>query len=382
MNRLPDDRDLEQTVRSWMRDDDDHPADRNRQVGRVMGRVDETRQRRRRWLSLPFRHRTPAVDEHDDDLVALGGDVAARGGRIAPALMAAVAVIALLATGLLYTTFRPTDPVAAPGMSAGSGSPEPGSTWLPVDEEDEALFDRVANVWANDAIDVAEVMEVYASDAVHTALWTDRVQRFIGSNAIANRIMQSENLGSRTLQERWRIEDGPGGEHRYLSVVEDIGDMACVWWVKDGRITRHDCILPMSEEFGELFAPGEPPSDVSREDLQERLAAGWAGDRGAMESAVEPEVIHYVAFNDHAVVHKGIDEYEQVASQPGMPPPTVLAPAIDLAAPEGELRWTDFSDVGGGTLCTFWARGDKVIRHDCIVPAYTSNNPPPEEPGT
>jgi len=31
-------------------------------------------------------------------------------------------------------------------------------------------------------------------------------------------------------------------------------------------------------------------------------------------------------------------------------------------------RWVDFSSVGGGALCTFWARDDLIARHDCIVP--------------
>jgi hypothetical protein len=42
-------------------------------------------------------------------------------------------------------------------------------------------------------------------------------------------------------------------------------------------------------------------------------------------------------------------------------------PDIDLPAPQGELRWANFSSVGGGSLCVFWAAGEQSFRHDCIV---------------
>lgn len=52
---------------------------------------------------------------------------------------------------------------------------------------------------------------------------------------------------------------------------------------------------------------------------------------------------------------------------PGVP--EELADPIPLPAPEGQHRWTDYSNVGGGALCTFWALDEKLIRHDCIVPS-------------
>ena len=42
MNRTPDERDMQQAVRSWMRDEEEHPTDRNRQTGRHHGRSDES----------------------------------------------------------------------------------------------------------------------------------------------------------------------------------------------------------------------------------------------------------------------------------------------------------------------------------------------------
>lgn len=51
--------------------------------------------------------------------------------------------------------------------------------------------------------------------------------------------------------------------------------------------------------------------------------------------------------------------------------PQELTPPLPLPAPRGEHRWTDFSSVAGGSLCTFWERGGLLVRHDCIVPTFT-----------
>jgi hypothetical protein len=45
--------------------------------------------------------------------------------------------------------------------------------------------------------------------------------------------------------------------------------------------------------------------------------------------------------------------------------------AVDLPAPEGELFWADYNDMYAGTLCVFWARDDRITRHDCVVPGST-----------
>lgn len=364
-----DGRDMDAAVRSWLREDDEPTAERGRQIGRIMGRVDETQQHRRPWLSNPF----APLRSHSTRGAA--ADDGRRG--LAPAAMTAVAVVALLATGLLFMTLRQPDSAPLPAV-VSTTAPSPSPTPVPVDPVDEELFARLENLWGADAPMISEVMDLYAPDAIHTALWPGRVQRFADSNAIANQIMVAEKIPDGEFGDRVRAVDGPGGEHRYLQVVPTLG-MPCAWWLKEGKVTRQDCILPMADTFGEQFIPGQPPNESSREELAATMTRAWSGDAEALTQGASPDIVHYVVFDDHAVLHTGIDEYSDVLSPSnGMPPPTVLAPVIDLPAPEGELRWTDFNDIAGGTLCTFWAQGDKVIRHDCIVPASVQNNLPPE----
>jgi hypothetical protein len=45
---------------------------------------------------------------------------------------------------------------------------------------------------------------------------------------------------------------------------------------------------------------------------------------------------------------------------------------VDLSAPDDQIRWADFSHVGSGSLCLFWAKDGLIARHDCIVPSRTT----------
>jgi hypothetical protein len=353
---LRDDHDMKNTVRGWLREDDEPTMDRNRQVSRIMGRVDETKQRRRRWPLNPFGRR--AVHS------ATGTDGAVAGGRstkLAPMrLMTAVIVVTLVSISLLYMAARPPGPMPSPAA-------------LPVDPADEALFERMAGLWVGSESDLTVALEVYADDAVHTVLWQDDVERISGNFGIWSRMRRSEIVQQETKR-RVRLPDTADGAHRYLVVTPGSGGIACAFWVEDERITRHDCILPMSQRDA---TPAFPVADSSAVPAREELAAvvsqGWAGDDNAMEQSISADIVHHVALDNHAYTLEGLDQYQSVATAGG---PQVLAPAIDLPAPEGELRWTDFSDIAGGTLCIFWARDDQVIRHDCIVPT-TMNSPSP-----
>ena len=49
-----------------------------------------------------------------------------------------------------------------------------------------------------------------------------------------------------------------------------------------------------------------------------------------------------------------------------------IAPIVELEAPDGELHWVNFVEMGSqyvparGAVCNFWARDDQIVRHDCM----------------
>ena len=357
MNRVPDERDMDQVVRSWMREDEEHPADRNRQVGRIMGRVDETHQRRGAWRFLPFGRGAKRIDEHDEELyVGAGHAVAMRRGVSSAMALAAVAV--LIVIGAAFVTLIPRYAEVSPGAARS-----PGPTIHP---DDVAFLDRFDGTWSGAGTTLNDVSAVYAEDAVHTTLWLDGVERFTGWLEIWERIKESERVaGSRN----WiRLPDADGGEHRYLTVTENLGGIACVFWIRDELITRHDCILP-STSYSPAMPMYEPAAEgwfETREAIFEDFTPGWGSkDRTLIEATTSPEIVHHVAYDYQESTLTGIDQYMSVM---GQGEPQQLADPVPLPAPEGDHRWTDFSGVGGGSLCTFWERDGRIIRHDCIVP--------------
>ena len=143
MNRLPDERDMDQVVHSWMRDDHEHAADRNRQVGRIMGRVDETHQRRGAWRFLPFGRGRRRVDEGDEDLyVAGGGAVGVRRGVSSALAVAAVAVLLVMGVAFLALIPRTT----APGAGGVSPIPSASSVPIPIADFTTAVLPAPASV--------------------------------------------------------------------------------------------------------------------------------------------------------------------------------------------------------------------------------------------
>jgi len=348
-----DDQRLNDVVRDWMRDDDERTPDRSGQVSRIMDGADATRQRHRWWPVIPFGRRAVHSARDDERSPAAGTSSGGAVAALSPVrVVASLAVVAVAVTTLLYAAGQ------VPPATVGPGS----GPMLPADA---ALFDQLDEVWADDEVDAASVLEVYAADAVHTSLWTDKAERFTGGEDIAARIRVSSRL-SRDDTRRVRLPDTLGGVRRYLTIHPDIGGMPCVFWIADDRITRHDCILPMASYFAVPFVAGDPPTDVTRDELAALNLKAWGGDREALEQAVSPDIIHQVAFDNVETTYDGIDEYWSVTNVGRTPVPEI--PNVDLPAPEGELRWVDFSDVGGGALCTFWARDDQIARHDCIVP--------------
>lgn len=362
MNRLPDERDMDQLVRGWMRLEDEYAADRSRQVGRIMGRVDETHQRRGAWRFLPFGRGKRHVDEDDEELYAAsGGAVAMRRG--VTSAMALAAVVAFVLTAVVFLALIPR--TMAPG--AGTASPTPSATMHPDDAE---LMAAMAGVWSGARASLDDVLAVYDENAVHTALWHDRVERFRGATEIHERIKVSSPVDPTA----WiRLPDPPGvlsTERRYMSATGNLGGIVCFASVRDGRIRRHDCILPIATTDRVPAWGPTPAADTLevRESIWADFIPGWTeGDKELIDAAVSPDIVHYVAYASGESRHSGREEYMSVM---GKRTPTELTDAVPLPAPAGEHRWTDYSDVAGGTLCTFWARDGMLVRHDCIVPTY------------
>ncbi len=87
-----------------------------------------------------------------------------------------------------------------------------------------------------------------------------------------------------------------------------------------------------------------------------------------LENLIAPDVAHHVLSANQTYTLEGITEYRSVMSLGG----TTTLINVDLPAPDGEIRWANFSQVSSGSLCLFWARDGLITRHDCIVPSTTT----------
>jgi hypothetical protein len=337
-----DDRELTATVHQWLHLDDDPTPDRRRQVHAIVAAVDRTGQRHRWWPLVPL-------------VSGRGTAVERPRPRLAPASLATAVSVSLLVV-LVAVALLGTDRTLQPVM--------PGTA--PIDPADQPAIDRLEQLWSG-SLPISAIADVYSDDAVHTVVWTDQVERFNGTDAIAARILVSERVLPR-MHEYRRLPDGLGEEHRYLIISLRPMGVPCLLVVAEDRITRHDCIFPIAN--GErLMATGPPPDDVDRDELEALIYGAWNGDESAFRQVVAPSIEHRVAFDDGEQVSHFERYLELARGADGVEP---LAPSVRLPAPANELRWAGFSDVGGGSLCAFQAREGQIVRHDCVVPAdYT-----------
>ena len=166
--RVPDDRDMGEVMRSWTLDEDEPTADRNRQIDRIMGRVDETRQRRRLWPRNPFEHRAMhRVTGTSDTMGSTSSTVGAIAVLTPVRAMAALAILVLVGSMLLYAAARVPPPLLMPGAAAST-----------LDE----LVALNLRAWSGEPELLAET---YAPDGVHTATFYDRTNEYVGPDQIA-----------------------------------------------------------------------------------------------------------------------------------------------------------------------------------------------------
>jgi hypothetical protein len=93
---------MNNALRSWLRTDDEPVADRDRQVGRIMGGVDETRQRRRLWPPNPFGRRAVHSAAGSDGSAPVTDRTTA---ALVPARVTTVlALVLVVAVGLVWLT--------------------------------------------------------------------------------------------------------------------------------------------------------------------------------------------------------------------------------------------------------------------------------------
>jgi hypothetical protein len=347
VNRLPDDRDMDQLVRGWMREEDDRPADRNRQVGRIMGRVDETRQRRGPWRFLPFGRATKRVDRNDDDLfVAGGGAVSMRRGVSSAMTIAAVAVLIVITAVLVTLVPRP--------LTTGPGAPLPAATSI------DELVGRHLRAWSGEP---ELLSEVYAPDGVHTATFYDRTTEYTGPDEI-DRV-----AGAASVEVIGPRIDIPAtdGEWRWASFTTLGGGTACLWRAVDGQLVRHDCIVP------KVYAGTAPAGTLADAEASaaidavvERLRAAWAPDTTVerLAEVYAPDAIHTARYLNTTRVYEGPEEIRSIIRNDS---PESLG-RVDFAAPEGELAWAGVSEIAGGSVCHFRAVDGMITRHDCVLP--------------
>ena len=253
--------DLSTLVRSWLRETDEDLPDSTSFLRDVIAAVPSIPQQRHRWSlfgPLPFRRRA-VHGARVSDRVLHGLDVTRyeRGTRTgwrsvtmfsAVRVIATVAVVAL-GTGLVLSTGHggwPVGPGAAPAVVSASPAPSPSTSPGTVPSPDEPLTAEQLNdltVKANYDCDTAALEELFAVDAIHTAVDLDSVRVYRGIDAIKS--LATASCGFRFTRFGPVIEfEAPEGQLLWTSVTNLSGKMVpCSWWARDGKIQFQQCLI-------------------------------------------------------------------------------------------------------------------------------------------
>ena len=120
-------------------------------------------------------------------------------------------------------------------------------------------------------------------------------------------------------------------------------------------------------------AATESPSPMTAQMLEDMVLEGWNFDDVALlEEVYAPDAVHTGVYFDGMYIADGRAAVIDTATRPM--PVTTIAPIVELAAPDGELHWVDFTDLYSsylsveGVVCNFWARDGQIVRHDCMFP--------------
>ena len=110
------------------------------------------------------------------------------------------------------------------------------------------------------------------------------------------------------------------------------------------------------------------------EELSELNLRAWAGETELLSESYAPDGVHTATFYDKTNEYVGPEEIGRVAGFAGIGGIELIGPIVEIPAADGELRWTSFSSMGGGTACLLHAVDGRIVRHDCILPETSSQS--------
>jgi hypothetical protein len=113
--------------------------------------------------------------------------------------------------------------------------------------------------------------------------------------------------------------------------------------------------------------------ELTAQMLNDMATKAWNNDDVALlEEVYAPDAIQRGVYFDGTVPLDGRPAIIDAAL--GDLTISPLAPVIEMDAPDGELHWIELVDVtnptfrGEGTVCSFWALDNQVVRQDCLLP--------------
>lgn len=210
------------------------------------------------------------------------------------------------------------------------------------------------------------VAEVYAPDGVHTATFYDRTNEYTGPDEIAQVAGfpgAIEPIGPRI--------DLPAaeGDFRWVSFTTMAGGTACLFHASDGKIVRHDCLVPQySYEHKPRNGLVVETHAAEIDEVVDRLDGKWGPGAtvAGLAEVYAPDAVHSARFLTRTTSYVGPEEIIRVAG--GSSTIKQVGPRVDFESVDGELAWAQANTISGGSVCLFQAIDGMITRHDCFAP--------------
>lgn len=223
------------------------------------------------------------------------------------------------------------------------------------------LNDKGVRAWNGEP---ALLPVVYAEDAVHTATFYDRTNEYVGPGGIA------AVAGYGGIEPIGPTIDIPAadGELRWAGFATLAGGTACLFHAVDGKIVRHDCVLPETSRSSRPAAGlAGPGASAEIDAVMERLRDAWSSDTTVerLAEVYAEDAVHSARYLNRTRVYEGPEGIRAVVRGSS---PELIGERVDFVASEGELAWGGVFDVAGGSVCLFRAVDGLITRHDCVLP--------------